>query len=112
MRILLTGSNGFLGSYFFDILSQDHDVDTISRSNSKFQINLSKEVPSFKLRYDVVIHCAGRAHYTSGDKTNMREFYRENIEITKNLLFGLSKAEKPSNFVFISSVAVYGKSAG
>ena len=112
MRILLTGSSGFLGSFFFDKLSQYHVVDTISRTNSKFHINLVKEIPSFELSYDVVIHCAGRAHYTPGGKTEIREFYRENIDISENLLLGLSKTCKPSNFVFISSVAVYGKSVG
>jgi nucleoside-diphosphate-sugar epimerase len=109
MKILLTGSNGFLGKYILHSLSQDYDVDTLSRSDSKFKMDLAKEIPSFDFRYDIVIHCAGRAHYDSYDKTKMSELYHENIAITKNLILGLSKVGNPLKFVFISSVAVYGK---
>ena len=61
----------------------------------------------------MVIHAAGRAHLVPKNKGEDEEFYKVNLNGTKNLLEGLEKSGRwPEQFVFISSVAVYGKEEG
>lgn len=112
MKILLTGSNGFLGKNIFRYLNLNYDVDTLSRSNSDLDIDLSIRVPEFKSHYDLVIHSAGMAHFTPKTDTESNKFFEVNVLGTKNLLDGLSLVQVPKYFVFISSVSVYGLSNG
>lgn len=113
MKILLTGHSGFLGKYLADYLKDKFDLYTLSRSsNGHFSYDLEKEIPDFNIKFDLVIHAAGNAHFNSQNKTDSELFYKSNVIGTLNLLNGLSNSEPPKQFLFISSVSVYGLTNG
>ena len=108
MNILLTGSNGFLGSYLHSYLNNTNNVFTLNRSNSDYNYNLQSDDIVFKESFELVIHTAGIAHKKPRSYKEEILLYESNINITQNLLNGLSKSGRPKKFIFISSVSVYG----
>ena len=114
ISILLTGQNGFLGKNLLNSLNLNHDViiHTCSRSkDSDFSIDLSRKIPNFQTSFDLVIHCAGKAHFVPNNTNDNFLFHLVNVIGTLNLLNGLAKS-LPKKFVFISSVSVYGLNEG
>ena len=105
--ILITGSNGFLGSYIYNFLKES-DIKTLNRSNSDYNCDLSLDIPILNNKFDLVIHSAGLAHITINSIKASRIFFDINVNGTKNLLKSLSIYGPPKKFVFISSVSVYG----
>lgn len=112
INILLTGSNGFLGSIIKNELSDNNNVITLSRTNSDYEISLEKGIPVFKENFDLIIHAAGKAHSIPKTHDEKKEFYDVNFLGTLNLLRGLERSGLPKEFVFISSVSVYGQEMG
>lgn len=110
--MLLTGSNGFLGSIIKYELFDKNNVITLSRTNSDYEISLEKKIPLFIQNFDLVIHAAGKAHSIPRTELEKKEFHDVNVLGTLNLLRGLEKTILPKQFVFISSVAVYGQESG
>lgn len=102
-KILITGSNSYIGTSFEKWLSQwpnEYLVDTID------MIDGSWCERSFK-GYDVVFHVAGIAH-VSADPAKEKLYYRVNrdlaIEVAKK-----AKTEGVGQFIFMSSIIIYGK---
>jgi nucleoside-diphosphate-sugar epimerase len=112
MNCLLTGANGFLGKIISNQISDSNKIWTLSRNGSDFIFFLEKEIPDFTLKFDLVIHAAGKAHSVPKTELEKEEFYKVNVVGTQNLLEGLTKSGIPKYFVFISSVSVYGKDFG
>lgn len=112
MKILLTGSNGFLGRVLEFGLSKNTFVYTLSKSSGDYNVNLEVEVPVFNHQFDIVIHAAGKAHSSPKSSEERDAFFKVNVQGTENLLQGLEKYKLPNSFVFISTVAVYGVSEG
>lgn len=110
--ILITGANGFLGKSIIKALGNNYELFCLSRTCGDYKISLEKEVPIFNRSFDVVIHAAGKAHSIPKTKFERRQFYDINVIGTENLLKGLEKTEVPKQFVFISSVSVYGQEFG
>ena len=113
MICLLTGGTGFLGNFISKIISENNIIVTLSRKIGQYSICLDQKVPSFTNKFDLVIHAAGKAH--SVPKTSLEEqaFFDVNFQGTQNLLKGLEKSQSQlKSFIFISSVAVYGKISG
>lgn len=113
-KFLLTGNSGFLGKAISSYLSKNgFEVEGMSRSNADRMIDLSKQVPGFETSYDMVIHCAGKAHVVPKTATEKQLFFDINYKGTLHLLQGLEKSPKlPQSFIFISTIAVYGKEEG
>ena len=109
-KILITGSSGFLGKHLVPMLSITNELYTLSRVNSNYSVDLSKDVPILNEKYDTVIHAAGFAHKINNESKNI--FIDINVTGTLNLLRGLEISVVPSKFVFISSVSVYGLVSG
>ena len=117
MKILLTGSNGFLGKYIqSELVSQKIEFIGVGRSTENDVVcDLSNEVPLFaeSLNYDMVVHNAGKAHLVPQNEAEGKVFYDVNVGGTEKLLEGLmSLKNKPKCFVFVSTVAVYGLEVG
>ena len=109
MKILLTGSTGFLGRTILKELS-NFQVVTLSRNNSEINADLTAgkiELP----KVNAVIHAAGKAHLVPKTQKEIVEFASVNVGGTKNLLNSL-ETNLPESFVFISSVSVYGRLEG
>jgi len=111
MKILLTGASGFLGNLLYNYFNKQDDLHTLGSTFADISIDLSKDTPTLNDQYDLVIHAAGKAHLRPKTSEQNKIFYDVNLQGTKNLLKGLNK-NLPRQFVFISTVAVYGLSKG
>jgi nucleoside-diphosphate-sugar epimerase len=106
-KILVTGSNSYVGSSFTSWLSQFPDkysIDTISLRDESWKER------SFK-GYDVILHTVGIAHVDSNPDPKMeQEYYRVNRDLT---IEAAQKAKKNGvkQFIFLSSIIVYGDSS-
>lgn len=106
-RILITGANSYIGTsfetYIKDNFSEKYEVDTVD------MIDGSWREKSFA-GYDVVYHVAGIAHRKETEE-NAHLYYDINrdlpIEVAKK-----AKAEGVRQFVYLSSMSVYGLDVG
>lgn len=113
MKILLTGSNGFLGRNIKDVIFPlITELHTINSSNSTYNCDLSEGVNLRNESYQIIIHTAGKAHQIPNNEEQVQEFYKVNVQGTANLLKALKSPRPPKSFIFISTVAVYGLNEG
>ncbi|MBF2708211.1 NAD-dependent epimerase/dehydratase family protein [Flavobacterium soyangense] len=112
MEILLTGANGFLGKSIVKELASSYNLISLSRTSGDYKVSLEKEIPEFFQKFDLVIHSAGKAHSVPKTDIEKQSFFEVNVKGTENLLKGLENAGLPKQFVFISSVSVYGVISG
>lgn len=114
LPILLTGASGFLGKMLRTALEKKYAVVTIGRSPSNdLQLDLSQTIPIFQESFHTVVHNAGKAHVVPRTEAEAAAFFQVNYQGTLHLLAGLEKSPKlPAQFVFISTVAVYGVEQG
>jgi nucleoside-diphosphate-sugar epimerase len=113
MICLLTGSTGFLGCYISKTISENNLLVTLSRNSKQYSICLDRKVPVFSEKFDLVIHSAGKAHSVPKTSLEKQAFFDVNSIGTQNLLNGLEVSQSlPKAFIFISSVAVYGRESG
>lgn len=112
-KVLLTGAKGFLGNYIQEELSRTSCVDTLGRSNCTWNVDLSLDKVALNTSYDLVVHCAGKAHSVPRSNDEKQQFFEVNVKGTENLLKSLEGCPSlPKAFVFVSSVAVYGLDYG
>ena len=121
MKILVTGSTGFLGSHLCELLKQSgHEVYAQARNKKKFQMfkvqghfiqgDLETEkanqwVSKLPEDLDVVVHAAGIVHsFKEGS------FYKINTEGTKQLVEDLKIKYPKLHFIFLSSLSAAGPS--
>lgn len=118
LKVLVTGSSGFIGSRIATYFSKKGDTVlgwdmrecrstyTTHAVNMLDPEKIAEELALF--RPDVVIHCAGAADVSKSVKDPETD-YEHNVSLTHHLLFGLHHAGLDSvRFVFLSSAGVYG----
>ena len=100
-KVFITGISGFVGRNLQPYLTNQYDVQGISR-NYKLEGLTYEEFFNDCHSYDVMIHLAGKAHDLK-KSPNDEEYYEVNYELTKRLYnqFLQSNAKK---FIYISSV--------
>ncbi|MDY0288987.1 MAG: NAD-dependent epimerase/dehydratase family protein [Sphaerochaeta sp.] len=103
-RVLITGANSYIGTSVETWLNKYSDqfhVDTVDTINDAWkQVDFSQ--------YDVVYHVAGIAHVKA--KKSQEELY---YTVNRDLTIDVAKTAKTSGvkqFIFMSSVIVYGES--
>jgi nucleoside-diphosphate-sugar epimerase len=115
-NLLLTGGNGFLGSYIKNAYEEAMwRVFTLGRTEKNdIVIDLAQEEPILEqYQFDRVIHAAGYAHRVKQINDAVQTFYDVNLHGTNHLLNSLSgHVQDIRQFVYISSVAVYGQETG
>jgi nucleoside-diphosphate-sugar epimerase len=106
-RILITGSNSFVGKSFEKYISStkndEYVIDKISSRNEEWRkCDFSK--------YDVILNVAGIAHVEA--KKSMRDLY---YKVNRDLTIEIAKKAKDEGvkqYIYMSSMIVYGKSYG
>ncbi|WP_252314136.1 NAD-dependent epimerase/dehydratase family protein [Sinobaca sp. H24] len=105
-NILITGSNSYIGNSLKEWLAKypdDYKVEAISVRGEQWKNeDFSK--------YDVVFHAAGIAHQKETDR-NAGAYYLVNRDIAYNVA-KKAIAEKVGQFIFLSSMSVYGMDTG
>ena len=108
MKLLFTGSSGFLGRNILPLLKEKYNVKTLDLHSADYCCNISQELPAPNEKFDIVLHTAGKAHSIPRTKAEEKVFFDVNYQGTVNLCKGLESASIPKAFIFISTVAVYG----
>ncbi|WP_416828180.1 NAD-dependent epimerase/dehydratase family protein [Ectobacillus polymachus] len=105
-HILITGSNSYIGNSvekWLDQYPDTYSVDKISlRTDEWKEKDFSK--------YDVVLHVAGIAHIKETEENS--EFY---YKVNRDLVYEVAqkaKSEEVKQFIFVSSMSVYGIETG
>jgi nucleoside-diphosphate-sugar epimerase len=113
LNLLLTGASGFLGNCLLKELSKSYNIETLGLGNiNNIDINLANEIPKLRKHHDIVLHAAGKAHSVPRSQEESLDFFKINLDGTKNLCKAFDKKIKPKAFIFISTVAVYGLEYG
>ena len=104
MKIFLTGSSGFVGSHLYRILSQNHNVHCMRANLLNFE-KVSNEIIEFNP--DIVVHLAALTEVEKSfyDQIN---FSQTNYTGSVNLIESCNKLPNLSNFIFASTMEVYG----
>ena len=108
-KVLITGANSYIGTSFENWIQKnapDISVDTMD------MIGEAWKNADFS-GYDAVFHVAGIAHADVGKVSDEQEalYYKVNAGLTEECA-KKAKAEGVKQFVFMSSIIVYGESAG
>ena len=98
-KILITGSNGYLGSSFIKQNKNKYEFEKFSLLNQKIEdINFD--------RIDIILHCAALVHQKV--EHSYEKYHDINVEYPVKLA-KLAKQNGVKQFVFISTIAVYGE---
>lgn len=99
MKLLITGSNGFVGSYFINKYKDKYKIKTFSFLKDDInRLNCSD--------MDVVFHLSALVHQM--DRASYEEY--EKVNVTQTLqLAKKAKENGVKHFVFMSTVKVYGE---
>lgn len=125
MKILITGASGFIGSHMVEYaLKLGYETWAAVRATSSRNYLrdgrihfivldysdrrlLHEQLREFSIKHgkwDVVIHCAGATKCR-----RQQEFYAYNFDATRHLVDGLVVLDMvPAQFVFLSTLSVYG----
>src|SRR3990172_12658709 len=122
MKILVTGASGFLGSHIAEQLANEgHDLRLLLRRTSSRRflrgfhfedaagdVTDAESLPAAVTGVDAVVHTAGLVKARSE-----AEFYAVNAQGTANLIAAVEQAAPAlRRFVYVSSLAAHGPSAG
>src|SRR5699024_5764152 len=102
-KVLITGVNSYVGNSLETWLQQypeEYKVDKISVRHDDWK---EKDFS----QYDSIVHVAGIAH-VSRDPKMEKLYYRVNRDLTIALA-NKAKKEKVKQFIFLSSIIVYGE---
>tara|TARA_R110002051_G_scaffold321100_2_gene407869 strand:- start:3103 stop:3924 length:822 start_codon:yes stop_codon:yes gene_type:complete len=105
-RILITGSDGFLGKEFTKYFSRNHEVIPLNRAS--LNVSIEEQVRNF-FRYnevDVILHTA----FVGGKRSKPDDFLRlcQNLSAYKNLIL---HKKKPQYLFCFGSGAAYDRSS-
>ncbi len=104
-RVLITGKNSYIGTSLENWLMREpnkYKVDTVDMKDGSWK---EKDFS----QYDVVFHVAGIAHVSSDPKMEDL-YYKVNRDLTIETA-EKAKAEGVKQFIFMSSIIVYGDSS-
>lgn len=104
MKILMTGSSGFIGQHLSSILKKDHRLYHLKNDLTHHK-TVTEEV--LEINPDIIVHLAAR---TEVEKSFYEQitFSEINYVGTVNLIEAAAKLKNLKNFVFASTMEVYG----
>ena len=108
-RVLITGAGSYIGQSFIDYAKkyypENFEIDELDMMGDAWrECDFSS--------YDIVYHVAGIAHADVGNvsEETKEKYYAVNTDLTVEVA-QKAKAEKVKEFIFMSSMIVYGESA-
>ncbi|MGF0108084.1 NAD-dependent epimerase/dehydratase family protein [Clostridium sp. SGI.024] len=119
MRIIITGVYGIVGSYLCNKLRNNHEIIGIGKKQSwdgchkYYSCDISnkegiKRIFNENKDVDFIIHCAAIAH-NKGNDLSRDNFMKVNYEATKYLIELSNEILELKNFIFVSTISVYGE---
>ncbi|MBQ4536030.1 MAG: NAD-dependent epimerase/dehydratase family protein [Lachnospiraceae bacterium] len=108
-KVLITGANSYIGTTFEKWINENKDTiitETLDVKDASWREN------DFS-KYDAIFHVAGIAHADVGKVTEEQKklYYKVNTDLTVECA-KKAKEEGVKQFIFMSSIIVYGESAG
>ena len=108
-KILITGATGFLGRELNRYLSRKYHIVATSKRKKKNYIHL--DYPQKKIKDKILKGVDTIIHLASLDRDEVKKNYKKakkiNFDFTKDLIESSIK-NKVKNFIYISSISVYG----
>lgn len=99
MKLLITGANGYLGSRFLNQYKNKYSFEKFSLLTQKLEnINFDS--------IEILLHCAALVHQNI--EHSYEKYHEINVEYPVKLA-KLAKQNSVKQFVFISTIAVYGE---
>lgn len=119
MKILITGVYGIVGSYLCNELKKNHQIIGIGKKKNwngchkYYSCDITDKAEIERIfnenkDIEIIIHCAAIAH-NKGNDLSKENFMRVNYEATKYLIDFSNKLLKLKNFIFTSTISVYGE---
>jgi len=107
MKILLTGSSGFLGQNLKPVLEENYDVVGVNsgwdlRSSTKAQYVVEKHEP------DIIVHAAGSVGGIGANKENPGKFMYDNLAMGMNIIEAARRYRTPK-LILLGTVCSYPK---
>ncbi|EJM19368.1 nucleoside-diphosphate-sugar epimerase [Pseudomonas sp. GM21] len=123
MRVLVTGSSGFVGNRLLNVLANKKNVEVFAAARGEsidgpatvrllknFELSSAVDWTPNLIGFDVVVHAAARVHVMNDQALNPLEAFRAvNVKGTLKLAEQAASAGV-RRFVFISSIKVNGES--
>jgi len=109
VRILITGSNGMLGSSILEVLtSRFQDLEILSPSRNDLDLLKSHEVEEYieDNPSDIIIHCAAKV---GGIQANIKDpfsYFFSNVLMDSNLI-NAAQSQKVNSFLYFGSSCMY-----
>lgn len=98
-RLLLTGSNGFIGNYFLNHCKNKYNIQTFSFLKDDFESLHVNDT-------DVILHLSALVHQMGG--ASAQEYEKVNVDQTVELA-QKAKANGVKQFIFMSTIKVCGE---
>jgi len=122
MRVLVTGSTGFVGRHLLvDLKRHGYDTLSVVRSDAKAEeqglsdvviVNDLSDRAALRSAckgIDAIVHLAGLAHVMNGSEPEVqKEYFRVNVSGTRSLI-SAAMEQRVKKFVFVSSIKVNGE---
>jgi nucleoside-diphosphate-sugar epimerase len=114
-KILILGSEGFLGKKIYQFLKVEHNIYTLDLLSSERKNHIKKNIKVFKLakfikekKINFIIDLIGSTNHNFLKKSDLKESYDKNYQHKINIINNLEKIKNEINYFSIGSIYKFG----